>query len=1224
MYGMRDCEHRWSCLCKNYKIQSIKGLKPKEDLAQADIHQVEILDALLDEERLQYGSGPRKELSLQLQMIRNRMADLICVLAEKTKQREHTKHYALAYLETFLRLCDGAPNFLGTPAQVKNEVILAPLCLLLGSKYDEIDSNIPQITSLLRVLNRSIRLSNIQRNYSRPASTSGLGNIASWSAAASTLTYDDMINAERQGVQLLGWNLMKVTSHQIIECLIQIGLISSEDQCTDSKPVDQVRLKKVIRDALELNEHGTLDYELSCSAKPSEIAIAAVISARTVNHLQSPLPGHIQIQMDAQQPCIDKLIGEYRLRYEPLRPRAYLAQSSQQFPKTPSSSQHAFQSSSSGRLGNKENQDLSTSSNNNHLVKRQNSQVKLQSRDLSQTSRTSKASVFAKQSSNVVGKNEDLKELMQSVALVEIVKVDLEEEKSEEDKQDERITDVQIKENSQQEGTDVGREDEANLIIANEDELIIAEHQLTESKQIHENEKALSQLPIETDAPKDSRNPLQQPKCSTSFATQLPPQKQQRPSYHKELHSMRSLERPGLSQSRQQSSHREPSSNGVYSVFTRKTSQNSRPIEQPKLKISVVPVAADQVARQSDLLGPDERHSMPMSGRENMSKTSRAQTNRPSTTRYTQKNEVVTASVNLSRIQKKTDGKVVQNKVPPTGKRVNQEIIVTVSVNKEQQQPSIRTEKDVENQDINVQPVIEVLQNPKDQRFRQTGKSSNRPSTAINNYLKTIDPKDQVSHTALLSPKHEEKDFGLNHRLNLGPQTTLASDANTPNSKSKTRRASLSTNHQVPSSTTNQNFIKRNISYIASLNNHVKEKKLALPEETPAPKSLSSVKTLGNNGSTNQKGGDFSTSMKKHALNMPKFEIDEPMQVSEPQIIKRIDSQMKIISVEASPQMYYLNTEIVETQPPILPQPLKQQLYYEYLKPTVSSMQRNRQASKENTRNSRRKQSQVSTQNINHHFQPSSANLSIFSTQQSSHNFVQQEYGLRSNDALNGEHTDELTARLIESSIVPIPSKMSQRNQGILNPHKSSSKHTFDKNTQHNFRPQPTDTSVLEPSSQSSRLTRVPSKQRISAVETCHSSRQSIERSSSAMAGVQIQSTKHSQRKSITRTFNQQQPKSTDQSFNLKPPQTGKRPQTALMQRHQPQNHRIAHAYSSAIQSNANKNSFGKGASSGSGITGSKVISTSQVMIIEELGEDDTIHIFKGGDSIDSEIPPQA
>lgn len=42
----------------------------------------------------------------------------------------------------------------------------------------------------------------------------------------------------------------------------------------------------------------------------------------------------------------------------------------------------------------------------------------------------------------MVGKNEDLKELMQSVALVEIVKVDLEEEKSEEDKQDERITDV--------------------------------------------------------------------------------------------------------------------------------------------------------------------------------------------------------------------------------------------------------------------------------------------------------------------------------------------------------------------------------------------------------------------------------------------------------------------------------------------------------------------------------------------------------------------------------------------------------------------------------------------------------------------------------------------------------------------------------------------------------------------------------------------------------------
>ena len=46
--------------------------------------------------------------------LRNRVVDLICVLAEKTKQREHTKYYALAYFEAFLRLTDsGVPNFFG-------------------------------------------------------------------------------------------------------------------------------------------------------------------------------------------------------------------------------------------------------------------------------------------------------------------------------------------------------------------------------------------------------------------------------------------------------------------------------------------------------------------------------------------------------------------------------------------------------------------------------------------------------------------------------------------------------------------------------------------------------------------------------------------------------------------------------------------------------------------------------------------------------------------------------------------------------------------------------------------------------------------------------------------------------------------------------------------------------------------------------------------------------
>ena len=83
----------------------------------------------------------------------------------------------------------------------------------------------------------------------------------------------------------------------------------------------------------------------------------------------------------------------------------------------------------------------------------------------------------------------------------------------------------------------------------------------------------------------------------------------------------------------------------------------------------------------------------------------------------------------------------------------------------------------------------------------QQKKVSNRSAMAVN-HMKTIDPKDHISHTALLSPKNKEQDLGVkHHRFNVGPQTTLASEANTPNSKSKTRRASLSTS--IPCSTTN-------------------------------------------------------------------------------------------------------------------------------------------------------------------------------------------------------------------------------------------------------------------------------------------------------------------------------------------------------------------------------------------------------------------------------------
>ena len=56
-----------------------------------------------------------------------------------------------------LERSDPLPPVLLSQANPKNEAIIAPTCLLLGSKFDEIDENIPQIQSLLRTYNRCLR-----------------------------------------------------------------------------------------------------------------------------------------------------------------------------------------------------------------------------------------------------------------------------------------------------------------------------------------------------------------------------------------------------------------------------------------------------------------------------------------------------------------------------------------------------------------------------------------------------------------------------------------------------------------------------------------------------------------------------------------------------------------------------------------------------------------------------------------------------------------------------------------------------------------------------------------------------------------------------------------------------------------------------------------------------------------------------------------------------------
>jgi hypothetical protein len=111
----------------------------------------------------------------------------------------------------------------------------------LGSKFDEIDSNIPQISSLLRTYNRCLRLqSSTGKTYAYKA--------ANWNATAMTLTFDDMVRAEKSALTLLGWKMLKPTIYSMLECLSGFGLIFTNEM----EIVEEVRLLKIHADALEI------------------------------------------------------------------------------------------------------------------------------------------------------------------------------------------------------------------------------------------------------------------------------------------------------------------------------------------------------------------------------------------------------------------------------------------------------------------------------------------------------------------------------------------------------------------------------------------------------------------------------------------------------------------------------------------------------------------------------------------------------------------------------------------------------------------------------------------------------------------------------------------------------------------------------------------------------------------------------------------------------------
>jgi hypothetical protein len=56
-----------------------------------------------------------------------------------------------------------------------------------------------------------------------------------------TLTYDDMVRAEKAALIILGWKMLKPTVFSMLECLSGFGIIFTDE----AEKVDEVRLLKI-------------------------------------------------------------------------------------------------------------------------------------------------------------------------------------------------------------------------------------------------------------------------------------------------------------------------------------------------------------------------------------------------------------------------------------------------------------------------------------------------------------------------------------------------------------------------------------------------------------------------------------------------------------------------------------------------------------------------------------------------------------------------------------------------------------------------------------------------------------------------------------------------------------------------------------------------------------------------------------------------------------------
>jgi hypothetical protein len=72
-----------------------------------------------------------------------------------------------------------------------------------------------------------------------------------------TITYDDMVRAEKEALQMLKWELLKITPISIIHHLLSMGAIISSETTQEGHKIDEARLAKFKTDALLFCSHAS-------------------------------------------------------------------------------------------------------------------------------------------------------------------------------------------------------------------------------------------------------------------------------------------------------------------------------------------------------------------------------------------------------------------------------------------------------------------------------------------------------------------------------------------------------------------------------------------------------------------------------------------------------------------------------------------------------------------------------------------------------------------------------------------------------------------------------------------------------------------------------------------------------------------------------------------------------------------------------------------------------